>query len=70
MHHRIQTKVGPDRIIVLDNLPFREGDIVEIVVIPHHSVEQGKRGYLLRGRPVFYENPLSAVADDDWDALP
>jgi hypothetical protein len=69
MQHRIETKVGPDRIIVLDNLPFQEGEMVEVIVIPHQGSEQGRREYPLRGKPILYDNPFSTVAEDDWNAL-
>ena len=69
MPHRIKMKVGPDRIIVLDNLPFRVGETVDIIVTLHHGAEQGKQEYPLRGKPILYENPFSAVAEDDWNEL-
>jgi hypothetical protein len=69
MQHRIETKVGPDRVIVLENLPFREGEAVDIIVVRHHGTEHGKKEYPLRGKLAFYDQPFSAVAEDDWNAL-
>ena len=69
MQHRIETKVGPDRVIVLENLPFREGEEVDIIVVPHQGAEHGTKEYPLRGKPAFYDQPFSAVAEDDWNTL-
>ena len=69
MEHRIETKVGADGTIFLDNLPFSEGQAVDVIVIPHHGTDLGKRAYPLRGKPILYDNPFSPVAEDDWKAL-
>ncbi len=66
MLHRIETKVGPDGIIILDNLPLREGDTVEIIVITSHKTERETKEYPLRGKPVLYVRPFDAVAENDW----
>ena len=69
MQHRVETRVGPDGTIVLDNLPFSEGEAVDVIVTPHHGTEHGRKEYPLRGKPISYDNPFSSVAEDDWNAL-
>jgi len=67
MEHRIEAKVGPDRVIVLENLPFPEGDAVDIIIVPHQDVEHAKKEYPLRGKPIRYDQPLMPVAEDEWN---
>ena len=69
MQHRIETKVGPDGTIVLNNLPFREGETVEIIVIADEQKDRKLNKYPLRGKPIFYDRPFDGVAENDWGVL-
>lgn len=68
MQHRIETKVGPDGSIVLHDLPFHEGETVEIVVKSSEKKENEEKDYPLRGTPVIYDGPFDPVAEYEWDA--
>jgi hypothetical protein len=69
MLHRIESKVGPDGIIILNNLPFSEGETVEIIIINSQKPKPETKEYPLHGKPVFYEKPFDAVAENEWSVL-
>ena len=70
--HRVETVIRQDRTVVIKNLPFREGEPVEILIFPcSFSSEQGENSsekdrYPLRGTPIKYLDPTEPVADGDW----
>jgi hypothetical protein len=68
---RLKTTVGQNGRIIVENLPFQEGDEVEIVV---SEVEIDRdisvNPYPLRGTPYRYDDPFGpAVPPEDWEAL-
>ena len=66
---RIETKVTSDGTLTIKGLPFRAGELVEVIVRSHkHRVAQGQ-SYPLCGKPVHYTKPFSSVAEGDWEAL-
>ena len=65
--HRIETKVLPNGKIVLENLPFDEGENVEIIVL-ETKTEAKPAQKSLRGTLLKYEQPFEPVASDDWEA--
>ena len=56
MEHRTETKVRAEGTIVLEKLPFSEGETVDVIVVSHHDTVSGKREYSLRGKPILYDN--------------
>jgi len=67
--HRIETTVNPDGTLLLQGIPFRPGDRVEVIIIERPPFSGGQDRYPLRGKPVRYEVPLEPVAEAEWDAL-
>ena len=65
--HRVEIVLSEDGKLSLDQLPFRAGQAVEVIVIPSSgsSVSAAK----LRGSVVRYDFPTDPVADEDWDVL-
>lgn len=64
--HHIHKIVSPDGTIVLDDLPFKAGDEVNVTIVkskkhdPHNP-------YPLWGTPYSYEYPFSPlITPDDW----
>jgi hypothetical protein len=53
---------------VLDHLPFRPGDKVEVIVRTHEA--RTSQAVDLRGSVLRYEDPFEPVATDDWDIQP
>lgn len=66
--HRIETTVQPNGKIVLENLPFDEGEAVEIIVL-ETQVKKGVERNSLQGALLKYEDPFESVAIEDWEAL-
>ena len=68
--YRIEATVSKEKTVSLKNLPFNEGDQVEIVVRKRKcekAEEQEK--YPLRGLPIRYKKPHDSVAENDWAVL-
>jgi hypothetical protein len=65
--HRIEVVLAEDGKLLLDGLPFRAGQAVEVIVLPANrpvSPAQALRGTVLR-----YDRPTDPVAEADWGAL-
>jgi hypothetical protein len=63
---RVETTVQLNGRVILENLPFDEGDKVEIIILeakeeaPHHD-----NPYLLRGTSYKYDDPFSPLISLD-----
>ena len=66
--HRIETTLMQDGTLVLDNLPFQAGEVVEVIILAQPARAIGHTPYGLRGTPVRYEQPTDPVASGDWEA--
>ncbi|MBF0349572.1 MAG: hypothetical protein HQM11_00985 [SAR324 cluster bacterium] len=69
--YRIETQVDQNSSLVLTNLPFHEGETVEVLIIkaPLPMKNNSNKSYVLRGTPVKYIEPTEPVAKEDWEAL-
>jgi hypothetical protein len=66
--HRIDAVLVEDGKLSLDNLPFRAGQAVEVIVLPAaQSVTSAT--HPLRGMVLQYDQPTAPVAEADWGAL-
>jgi hypothetical protein len=68
--HRIETIIGRDRTLTLENLPFHSGEQVEVIILSRPQKESEQNRYSLRGIPIQYTDPTEAVARDDWEVMP
>ncbi len=66
--HRTEATVQSNGKIVLENLPFDEGEAVEIIVLETKNKKE-TNNQSLRGTLLNYEQPFEPVAVEDWDAL-
>jgi hypothetical protein len=66
--HRIETVLSEDGKLTLDNLPFRAGQTVEVIVLPA-SRSASPPSHPLRGTVLRYDRPTDPIADTDWGAL-
>jgi hypothetical protein len=66
--HRTEAVLSEDGKLSLDNLPFRAGQAVEVIVLPA-ARPPAPAGHPLRGMVLRYDQPTAPVADSDWDAL-
>ena len=60
-----ETKTVENGELILQNLPFVNGDKVDIILLKHSK----KNNYSLRGTDFKYVNPTEPVAENDWEAL-
>lgn len=67
--HRVETVVGSDRTLTLKDLPFNEGEEIEVIVIERKNGGKNKKTSLLRGTLLKYEEPFAPVAEENWEAL-
>ena len=67
---RVETKVQSNGRVVVENLPFDEGDLVEVIVLESGTAEHDDRGNRLKGKLVKYIDPFEPAAEaGDWEAL-
>jgi hypothetical protein len=65
--HRIEAVLAEDGKLLLDHLPFRAGQAVEVIVLP--AARSTAPGPALRGTVLRYDQPTAPVAEDDWGAV-
>lgn len=61
--HRTEVVLSEDGKLVLDRLPFRAGQVVEVIVLTASPMPS------LRGSVLRYDEPTVPVAESDWSAL-
>ena len=66
--HRIETLTQDGRL-TLDQLPFRAGETVEIIVRTSLSESPAQDRNLLHGTVTKYLDPFEPVAEADWEVL-
>lgn len=65
--HRIESVLSEDGKLLLDHLPFRAGQTVEVIVLPlSHATTPSPS---LRGTVLRYDQPTAPATEADWDAL-
>jgi len=67
--YRTEKMISENGVLVLDALPFRSHDIVEVLVRLRDDKRKRKDPYPLRGRILRYDDPTEPVAQNEWDAL-
>jgi hypothetical protein len=67
--YRVETTVSEDKSLLLKEVPFRAGDMVEVIVLSAPERRQAESPYPLRGMPIRYDDPTEPVAESDWDVL-
>jgi hypothetical protein len=65
--HRVEAVLVEDGKLLLDHLPFRAGQAVEVIVLP--ATRPMPPGQSLRGAVLHYDRPTEPVAAADWGAL-
>ena len=65
--HRVETVLAEDGKLTINQLPFRAGQTVEVIVLPVASSTAATGS--LRGTVLRYHEPTAPVADADWDVL-
>lgn len=66
--YRVETVIAKNGTLELKGLPFRAGEVVDVIVLTRSSTEPKRRAYALRGLPLEYVDPFESVAEPDWEA--
>ena len=66
--HHVEITLAQDGKLMLEELPFRAGDTVEVIILARRT-KSNEREYSLRGQPIKYVEPTDPVALADWDAI-
>lgn len=68
--YHVETTINPGGILMIRNLPFHSGDVVEVVIRSTKKSNNRKNNrYPLHGKPIQYEKPFESVAEDEWEVL-
>ena len=64
--HREEAVVRGDGSLLIDHIPFKAGERVEVILIasPRESAPASK--YPWRGKPYRYDNPTDPIGVQDW----
>lgn len=67
--HRIKTAFTENGKLSLQNLPFKKGDEVEIIILQPNVYKTSSDIYSLKGTVIRYDDPFeSVVSPEEWDA--
>ncbi len=67
--YRIEKKIAANGVLHLEALPFSEGELVEVIVLPCEDRKRKSAALSLRGKVIEYVAPTEPVAQNDWEAL-
>ena len=67
--YRIEKKIAANGVLNLEALPFREGEIVEVIVLRREEKKRKSASLSMRGKVIEYIAPTEPAAKDDWEAL-
>lgn len=68
--YQVEKRVEAHGVLHLNALPFREGKIVEVIVLAREGkVEESAVPSPLRGKVIEYIAPTEPVAQKDWELL-
>ena len=67
--YRVEKIVSEDGVLELRALPFRAGEVVEVIILSREDKVGEAHGFPLKGKVVRYERPTDPVAQDDWEVL-
>ncbi len=67
--HKIETTLTENGKLLIDNIPFKKGESVE-VIIKQSSKPSDVNQYPLAGKVIKYDNPLEPSTNiEDWESL-
>jgi hypothetical protein len=55
--------------LVLENLPFKAGTPVEVIITESHHHDPPTDRFPLWGTVIEYKDPFEPIAVEDWEAL-
>ncbi len=66
--YRVETTLTKDSTLMLNSLPFKAGETVEVVIQTKPTTQSVGPRYPLKGLPATYSDPTGPVAQSDWEA--
>jgi hypothetical protein len=67
--YRVEKIVSQDGALELRALPFRAGEVVEVIVLSREDKTPEAGHFPLQGKVLRYDKPTEPVAQDDWEVL-
>lgn len=68
--YRIESVVLPNGLISIENVPFEEGESVEVIILESRKSDGDKVHHSLKGSVLRYDSPFEpACSPEDWEAL-
>lgn len=67
--YRVEKIVLQDGVLELRAIPFRAGEVVEVIILSREDKGGKAHAFPLKGKVLRYERPTEPVAQDDWEAL-
>jgi hypothetical protein len=68
--YRVEKTLSEDGVLELRALPFRAGEIVEVIILSLEDKVCEVQDFPLRGKVLHYDKPTEPVAQDDWEVQP
>jgi len=65
--HRVEAVVAENGRLLLEELPFRAGQTVEVIVLPRQ--DSASEPASLHNTLIRYDRPTEPVSEADWDVL-
>jgi hypothetical protein len=67
--YRVEKILSQDGVLELRALPFRAGEVVEVIILSREDKICEAQAFPLKGKVRRYEKPTEPVAQDDWEVL-
>jgi hypothetical protein len=68
--YRVETVLTEDGKLLIEGLPFRAGESVEIIVLERQTSSPSTNQFPLQGTVLRYDDPFEpAVPIEDWEVL-
>jgi hypothetical protein len=67
--YKVKKKVSSNGGLLLEALPFGEGELVEVIILATKREEKPIKPLSLKGSVMEYTDPIEPVAEQDWEAL-
>lgn len=67
--YRIEKKIDQNGKLLLQMLPFKAGENVEVIILSNEDKKSEIHHITLKSKVIQYDKPFEPVAKDDWEVL-
>jgi len=68
--YKVETILTENGQLVLENLPFKKGEAVEVIILENCQSSSKFNDYPLEGKVIQYDRPYESATDiEDWEVL-